>query len=53
VEVEEDKIIDNNKYRITASFMRHLGIREQRELPDYEDLSKVEALEDILENNNF
>ena len=51
VEVEEDKIIDNNKYRITPKLMKHLGINSVEELADYDKLSKAESLEEILEEN--
>jgi len=53
VEAEEDKIIENTKYRITANFMRHLGIMEVKELQNYEELSKVESLDEALENNRI
>ncbi|HRY63056.1 MAG TPA: SMC-Scp complex subunit ScpB [Patescibacteria group bacterium] len=53
VEAEEDKIIENTKYRITASFMRHLGIMEVKELPNYEELAKSEPLDEALENNKM
>lgn len=53
VEVEEDKIIDNNKYRMTTSFMRHLGIMEQQELPNYAEYSQAESIAEVLENNNL
>ena len=48
VEVEEDKIIDNNRYRITAKLMKHLGINSLEELEDYDRLSKSESLEEVL-----
>lgn len=53
VEVEEDKVIENNKYRITATLMRHLGITAVEELPRYQELSQAESLEEILENNQL
>jgi segregation and condensation protein B len=49
LEVEEDKIIDNNKYRISTKFMQHLGISELEQLPDYDRLSKSETLDEVLE----
>jgi segregation and condensation protein B len=48
VEVEEDKIIENNKYRITTKLLKHLGINSVEELPDYDRLSKAESLEETL-----
>ena len=41
---------ENARYRITPSFMRHLGIMEVKELPNYKELSQAESLEDILED---
>jgi segregation and condensation protein B len=48
VEEEEDKIAKVEKYRITMDFMKHLGITEIEQLPDYDKLSKSEILEEIL-----
>lgn len=36
-------------YTITFDFMRHLGINDVVELPDYEKLHSSEVLEKILE----
>ena len=49
VVVEEDKIIDNNRYSISMEFMRHLGISKLEELPNYVELSKSEELEQAVE----
>jgi segregation and condensation protein B len=48
VEVEEDKIVDNNKYRASLKLIKHLGINSLEELPDYDRLSKSESLEEVL-----
>ena len=48
VEVIEDKIIDNNRYKVTIKLMQHLGINNIEELPEYDKLSKVETLDEIL-----
>jgi segregation and condensation protein B len=37
------------RYNITFNFMRHLGISESKQLPDYEKLSKSEVFKKILE----
>lgn len=37
------------RYVLTFNFMRHLGIKDISELPDYEKLSKSEIFEKILE----
>lgn len=50
IEAENDKVIENTRYRITPSFMRHLGILETRELLNYEEFSRAESLNDILED---
>lgn len=49
IEVEEDKIIDNNKYRASLKLIKHLGINSLEELPDYDRLSKSESLDEVLE----
>lgn len=40
IEMEEDKLIDNNKYIISMNFLKHLGVNSVEELPDYEELSR-------------
>jgi len=52
IDVQADKIIDNNKYSLTIEFMKHLGINQVDELPDYDRLSKAERIEEVLEQNN-
>ncbi|MEA3463680.1 MAG: SMC-Scp complex subunit ScpB [Patescibacteria group bacterium] len=37
-------------YNITCDFMRFLGISDTKELPDYEKLSKDDAIDRMLEN---
>lgn len=60
IEVEEDKIIDNNRYYVTVKFLRHLGISNVEELPEYDKLSKEETIAEVMEgtgeggiNKNF
>ena len=48
IEVEENKIIEQNKYWISPKFMRHLGIDRVENLPDYENLSQAESLDETL-----
>ena len=50
VESQDDKIIEQTKYKITPSFMRHLGIMEVQELPDYQQLSSAESLDEVLDD---
>lgn len=48
IEVEEDKLVDNNKYRVAVKLLKHLGINSTQELPEYDKLSKSESLEEAL-----
>ncbi|HDQ22907.1 MAG TPA: SMC-Scp complex subunit ScpB [Candidatus Uhrbacteria bacterium] len=48
VEEIKDKKNPVEKYRISFDFMRHLGIAEINQLPDYEKLNSNEALERLL-----
>ena len=48
VEVEEDKVIEKNKYRVSLKLLKHLGISSLEELPEYDKLSKSESLEEVL-----
>ncbi|NMB48606.1 SMC-Scp complex subunit ScpB [Candidatus Kuenenbacteria bacterium] len=50
VQTEEDKIIEQTKYQITPSFMKHLGVMSPKELPNYQQLSSAESLNEILAN---
>jgi segregation and condensation protein B len=50
VEVKEDKIVENNTYKISTKFMQHLGITKIEELPEYDKLSKAEEIEEYLAN---
>jgi len=52
ISVEEDKVIDHNRYRVTSKLLKHLGINEVEQLPDYDKLSKSESLTEILEQTN-
>ncbi|NCP17222.1 SMC-Scp complex subunit ScpB [Candidatus Kuenenbacteria bacterium CG_4_9_14_3_um_filter_39_14] len=48
ISVEEDKVIDNNRYQVTLKLLKHLGINEVEQLPDYDKLSKSESLTEVL-----
>ena len=48
VESEEDKKKMLIKYNITFDFLKFLGLTEQKQLPDYENLNSHESLEKIL-----
>lgn len=48
IEVIEDKNPDNNKYTISMEFMKHLGINNVEELPNYDKLAKIEEIEDVI-----
>jgi len=45
---KEDKKNLVTKYQISFDFMRHLGINQSNELPDYEKLNSNESLEKLL-----
>ena len=47
---ETNKNSGQNSYEVTIDFLKHLGLNNVKELPDYERLSKVENLEQYLEN---
>lgn len=49
IDSKEDKKKMQTYYNITLDFMRHLGINDISELPDYEKLNKSETLEKFLE----
>ena len=48
IEEIEDKKNMVQKYQITFDFMKHLGITEPAQLPDYEKLNSQENLEKLL-----
>ena len=48
IEEIEDKKNMVEKYQITFDFMKHLGISEPAQLPEYEHLNSAEALEQLL-----
>ncbi len=48
IEEIEDKEQMVSKYQITFDFMKHLGINEATQLPDFAKLNSNEALEQIL-----
>lgn len=49
VEAYLDKKLMTTVYQVTLEFVRHLGLTDVRELPDYERLSSHEAIQSILE----
>ncbi len=51
VEVKENKISENNVYRMSSKFMQHLGITDVKQLPDYDKLSQAEEIEEYLAAN--
>jgi segregation and condensation protein B len=53
VESVTDKKIGVAQYQITMDFMRHLGLNNLRELPDYDNLSKHESLEELLADDRI
>lgn len=48
VETIEDKKKMQTSYNISLDFLKHLGLNQQSELPDYEKLSSHESVEKIL-----
>lgn len=48
IEEIEDKKNMVQKYQITFDFLKHLGISEPAQLPDYDKLNSQEALEKLL-----
>ncbi len=46
VELVKGKDVDS--YQVTIDFLRYLGISSVSELPDYEELSKNETVEDVI-----
>jgi len=48
VETKEDKKNMTTVYNITMDFLRHLGVNEQSELPDYGKLNSDESINKIL-----
>ncbi len=47
IEAHEDKKNMTTKYNVTFDFLRYLGIKSVKELPDYERLSKNEILTNL------
>lgn len=45
LDTDEEKI---SRYQVTLDFLRFLGINSQRELPDYENLSRHEFVDTLL-----
>lgn len=48
VESKEDKKKMQVSYNITFDFLKFLGLNEQNQLPDYENLSSHESIEKVL-----
>lgn len=51
IEEKFDKQKQENYYLVSLDFIRHLGISDATQLPDYERLSSQESLEEFIENN--
>ena len=47
VEAKQDKESDEVYYTVTLDFLRHLGVNEAKELPDYEKLSRDEVVNEV------
>lgn len=52
IEAKEDKKKDETYYSITFDFLKYLGLNEIKELPDFERLSKDDAIDRMLEQEN-
>jgi len=56
IEEKNDKKLMVKKYRISFDFMKHLGLTETNQLPDFDKLNSSESLEKLLnpqvEENN-
>ncbi len=50
VEVVKDK--EGDKYQVTMDFLRFLGVSSVEELPDYEELSKHQNVEELISNKD-
>ncbi len=50
IEEEEDAKSIEPKYKISFEFLRHLGISDLKDLPDYKKLSGSEMLQNILQD---
>lgn len=48
IETTLNKKIGANVYSVTLDFVRHLGLTDIKDLPDYERLSQHETLEELL-----
>ncbi len=48
VEMKEETRLGQPLYAVTVEFLKHLGITSQKDLPDFENLSKHAAIEDVL-----
>lgn len=48
VEAIDDKMAMTTRYQVTFDFLHYLGIRETRELPDFEKLNSDDNLERLL-----
>jgi len=48
VESKEDKKNMTTSYNITMDFLRHLGLSQQSELPDYEKLNSSDSINKVL-----
>lgn len=48
IESRMERKIGANVYEVTLDFVRYLGLTNVKELPDYENLSKSETIEEVL-----
>ncbi len=53
IEEKEDKKNMISTYQISFEFMKHLGINEAAQLPDYEKLNNNEALTELLNSQTL
>ncbi len=49
VEAKQDKQKNETYYNISFDFLRFLGVNDVKELPDYENLSKDDTIDRVLE----
>lgn len=53
IEEEEDAKSTEPRYKISFEFLRHLGVSNVEELPDYKKLSGSEILQNILQDQKL
>ena len=50
VSEEKDKNLGLSRYQVSIDFVRHLGLNNVKELPNYEKLHKHQSLTEVLES---